>query len=66
MAIRHAAAGGNTYMYFVRKPVTTPYLGAIHAAELPYLFDNPLADPMGSGEIVSTEDCESSSITGVP
>jgi para-nitrobenzyl esterase len=58
MAIRHAAAGGNTYMYFVRKPVTTPYLGAIHAAELPYLFDNPLADPMGSGEIVSTEDCE--------
>jgi len=38
--------------------VTTPYLGAIHAAELPYLFDNPLADPMGSGEIVSTEDCE--------
>ena len=58
MAIRHAAAGGNTYMYFVRKPVTTPYLGAIHAAEVPYLFDNPTVDPMGSGEIVSTEACE--------
>ena len=58
MAIRHAAAGGNTYMYFVRKPVTTPYLGAIHACELPYLFDSCMEDPMGSGEIVSTEDCE--------
>ena len=58
MAIRHAAAGGNTYMYFVNKPVTTPYLGAIHAAELPYLFDTPCVDPMGSGEFVSNEDCE--------
>ena len=58
MAIRHAAAGGNTYMYFVRKPVTTPYIGVMHSAEIPYLFDNPSADPMGSGEIVSTEDCE--------
>jgi len=58
MAIRHAAAGGNTYMYFIRKPVTTPQLGAIHACEIPYLFDTCLPDPMGSGEIVSTEDCE--------
>ena len=58
MAIRHAAAGGNTYMYFFSKPVTTPYLGVIHAAELPYLFDNCMPDPMGSGELVSTEDCE--------
>ena len=24
MAIRHSAAGGNTYMYFLRKPVMTP------------------------------------------
>ena len=45
-------------MYFIKKPVTTPYLGAIHAAEIPYLFDNPIEDPMGSGQIVSTEDCE--------
>ena len=43
-------------MYFVRKPVITPYLGAIHAAEIPYLFDNSLPDPMGSGENVGTDD----------
>ena len=30
----------------------------MHSAEIPYLFDNPVPDPMGSGEIVSTEDCE--------
>ena len=48
----------NTTCTNIKKPVTTPQLGAVHAAELPYLFDNPLADPMGSGEIVSTEDCE--------
>jgi para-nitrobenzyl esterase len=58
MAIRHSAAGGNTFMYFMNKPVTTPELGAIHAAELPYLFDNSIPDPMGSGKIVCTEDCE--------
>ena len=58
MAIRHAAAGGNTYMYFIKKPVTTPELGAVHAAEIPYLFDNCILDPMGSGKIVSNEECE--------
>ena len=58
MAIRHSAAGGNTYMYFMKKPVTTRELGVIHAAEIPYLFDNPMEDPMGSGEIVSNEECE--------
>ena len=58
MAIRHSAAGGNTYMYFVRKPVTTPQLGAIHACEIPYLFDTAIPDPMGSGEIVGTDECE--------
>ena len=58
MAIRHAAAGGNTYMYFMKKPVITPELGAIHAAEIPYLFDTCLEDPMGSGAIVGTDDCE--------
>ena len=30
---------GNTYMYFMKKPVVTPELGAIHAAEITYLFD---------------------------
>ena len=58
MAIRHSAAGGNTYMYFMKKPVITPQLGAIHAAEIPYLFDTCLEDPMGSGEIVGTDECE--------
>ena len=58
MAIRHSAAGGNTYMYFVKKPVLTPELGVIHAAELPYLFDTYIIDPMGSGKMVGTEECE--------
>ena len=58
MAIRHSAAGGNTYMYFMKKPVITPQLGAMHAAEIPYLFDTCLEDPMGSGEIVGTDECE--------
>ena len=58
MAIRHSAGGGNTYMYFMKKPVTTAELGAIHAAEIPYLFDTPIVDPMGSGKTVSNEDCE--------
>ncbi len=43
---------------YATQPVTTPQLGAIHACEIPYLFDTCLPDPMGSGEIVSTEDCE--------
>jgi para-nitrobenzyl esterase len=58
MAIRHSAAGGNTYMYFLRKPVTTPQLGAIHAAEIPYLFDTLVQDPMNMENIVGTDECE--------
>ena len=58
MAIRHSAAGGNTYMYFVKKPVITPELGVMHATEIPYLFDTWLEDPMGSGEIVGNDECE--------
>ncbi|MBQ3477024.1 MAG: carboxylesterase family protein [Clostridia bacterium] len=58
MAIRHSAAGGNTYMYFVKKPVITPELGVMHATEIPYLFDTWLEDPMGSGEIVGIDECE--------
>jgi para-nitrobenzyl esterase len=45
-------------MYFVKKPVITPELGAIHAAEIPYLFDTLIEDPMGSGEIVGNDECE--------
>ena len=58
MAIRHAAAGGNTYMYFIKKPVITPELGAIHAVEITYLFDTCTLDPMGSEKIVGTDECE--------
>ncbi len=58
MAIRHSAAGGNTYMYFVKKPVITPELGVMHSTEIPYLFDTWLEDPMGSGEIVGIDECE--------
>jgi para-nitrobenzyl esterase len=58
MAIRHAAAGGNTYMYFIKKPVITPELGAIHAVEITYLFDTCILDPMGSEKIVGTDECE--------
>ena len=58
MAIRHAAAGGNAYMYFVRKPEATPELGAMHAVEIPYIFDNAALDPMGSGEMIGKDECE--------
>lgn len=58
MAIRHSEAGGNTYMYFIKKPVLTLQLGAIHAVEIPYLFDTSQSDPMGSGKIVGTDECE--------
>ena len=58
MAIRHSAAGGNTYMYFIKKPVLTPELGTIHAVEISYLFDTYQDDPMGSGKIVGTDECE--------
>ncbi|MBO6149483.1 MAG: carboxylesterase family protein [Lachnospiraceae bacterium] len=58
MAIRHSAAGGNTYMYFIKKPVISPELGAIHAVEIPYLFDTYFDDPMGSGKKLGTDDCE--------
>ena len=34
------------------------YLGAIHTCEIPYLFDTRLPDPMGSGDIVGTDECE--------
>lgn len=58
MAIKHSAGGGNTYMYFMKKPVATPELGAIHAAEIPYLFDTPSEDPMGSGATIGNDECE--------
>ena len=58
MAIRHSAAGGNTYMYFIRKPEATPKLGVMHSAEISYIFDNATSDPMGSGEMIGNDDCE--------
>ena len=43
---------------FMKKPVAIPELGAIHAAEIPYLFDTVLPDPMGSGKIFGDDECE--------
>ena len=42
----------------MKKPVAIPELGAIHAAEIPYLFDTVLPDPMGSGKIFGDDECE--------
>ena len=41
MAQRHAAAGGNTYMYSWNKPLRHPDYGACHASENPYVFNHP-------------------------
>ena len=55
MAIRHSAAGGNTYMYYVEKPGLDELVGVQHGAELPYLFDNPFNH---LGEIFYPQECE--------
>ena len=36
----------------------TKHVWNIHNAENPYLFDNAITDPMGSGKIVGTDECE--------
>ena len=63
MAIRHSAAGGNTYMYFINKPAISPELGVMHSAEISYIFDNAVSDPMGSGEMIGNDDCEFRHVT---
>ena len=55
MAIRHSAAGGKTYMYYVEKPGLNELVGVQHGAELPYLFDTPLNH---CGEIFTPAECE--------
>ena len=55
MAIRHSAAGGNTYMYYVEKPGVNELYGVMHGAEMPYLFDN---DFCHMGEVFSPQECE--------
>ena len=55
MAIRHSAAGGNTYMYYVEKPALDAVVGVQHGAELPYLFDQPFHH---LGEIFYPKECE--------
>lgn len=55
MAIRHSAAGGNTYMYYVEKPGLNELVGVQHGAELPYLFDNSFNH---LGEIFEPQECE--------
>ena len=41
MAIRHSNAGGNTYMYYIEKPILDEEVGVQHGAEMPYEFDTP-------------------------
>lgn len=42
LAYNHAMAGGNTYMYFWEKGSTiNDWIGACHAIEVPYVFNNP-------------------------
>ena len=55
MAIRHSAAGGNVYMYYVEKPGVNELYGVLHGAELPYLFDN---DMHHVGETFPPKECE--------
>lgn len=55
MAIKHSAAGGNTYMYYVEKPGLNEHYGVMHAAEVPYLFDNNINH---GGEVLKPQECE--------
>ena len=55
MAIRHSAAGGNVYMYYVEKPGVNELYGVMHGAELPYLFDNTMSHV---GETFPPKECE--------
>lgn len=55
MAIKHSAAGGNVYMYYVEKPGLNELYGVMHGAEIPYLFDN---DMKHVGETFSPKECE--------
>ncbi|MBE6015638.1 MAG: carboxylesterase/lipase family protein [Lachnospiraceae bacterium] len=40
MAENHARFGGNTYMYYWTYPSALPHMGACHAVELAYVFNN--------------------------
>ena len=55
IAIKHSAAGGNTYMYYVEKPGLNELVGVQHGAELPYLFDNTFNH---MGESFEPQECE--------
>ena len=55
MAIRHSAAGGNVYMYYMEKPGVNELYGVLHGGELPYLFDN---DMHHVGETFPPKECE--------
>ena len=55
MAIKHSAAGGNTYMYYVEKPGLNEIVGVQHGAELPYLFDNAMNH---ASELFYPKECE--------
>ncbi|MDO4939890.1 MAG: carboxylesterase family protein, partial [Lachnospiraceae bacterium] len=55
MSIRHSAAGGNTYMYYIEKPGLNDLYGVMHAAEIPYLFETIINH---GGEEFSAKECE--------
>ena len=43
-ALRHARAGGRSYVYYWTMPGADPEIGACHAIELSYVFNNPHVD----------------------
>ena len=43
-AARHARAGGRSYVYYWTMPCADPEIGACHAIELSYVFNNPQVD----------------------
>ena len=43
-AARHARAGGRSYVYYWTMPCANPEIGACHAIELSYVFNNPQVD----------------------
>lgn len=50
----HAACGGNTYMYYWNYPSAIPNMGACHAVELAYVFNN-LDEQIYTGDNIDKE-----------
>ena len=50
----HAAHGNSVYMYYWKYPSALPYMGACHAVELAYVFNN-LEDTIYTGDNIDTK-----------